>query len=299
MLVQISYTQNSESFVSLLEFKSDTKKSHKMTFTEDEAQKLAEELKDNPNDFEKWYRLGVGYLYLNSFGNAEVVFKQCLKLDQEHTGALGNLGIAYLRRGKAKASIKNLEKSLKRNPGVEEFWTNLGVAYLQINKANDAVDALKHSIAIRPDNRDTLVALAHAYNYLEQWEDALDTLSQADVLFPDDYEIFKGKARALMKLGRRQELEETYMSMRRLDPEDHTIVMYLGQIAFERGERSKGLNLYRQAVEMEPESYIAWKVLIDALKRMGMKEEAEKAHQKFKEIEEKLRKSGTRIIPKM
>jgi tetratricopeptide (TPR) repeat protein len=143
-----------------------------------------------------------------------------------------------------------------------------------------------------------MVSLARAYNNLESWKEALEILRQVDSMFPNDYEVLKGKARSLMKLGQTQELEETYLLMRKLDPEDHTILMYLGQICFKKGQTTQGLEYYRKAVEMEPESFMAWKILLEALERLGLKEEARDARAKYKEIEEKLRKSGTRIIPK-
>ena len=86
--------------------------------------------------------------------------------------------------------------------------------------------------------------------------------------------------------------------MRKLDPEDHTLLMYLGQIAFKKGQTMKGLEYYRKAVEMDPESFMAWKILAEACGKLGMKDEAKEAREKYKEIEFKLRKSGTRIVTK-
>jgi len=144
-----------------------------------------------------------------------------------------------------------------------------------------------------------MISLAIAYNNLESWEDALETLSQADTMFPKDYEIHKGIARSLMKLNRTRELEETYLKMRELDPEDHTILMYLGQIAFRKGKTKEGLDYYRKAVEMDPESFMAWKILAEALEKIGMKDEAKEAREKYKEVESRIRKSGTRIVGKI
>jgi predicted Zn-dependent protease len=141
--------------------------------------------------------------------------------------------------------------------------------------------------------------LAVAHNNLESWEDALNILREAEMLFPNEYEILKGKARSLMKLGLTQELEETYIAMRKLDPEDHTLLMYLGQLALKKGQAKRGIEFYRKAVEMEPDSYVGWKMLAEALKKLGMKDEAIEAHERYKEIEFKLRKSGTRIVGKI
>jgi hypothetical protein len=43
---------------------------------------------------------------------------------------------------------------------------------------------------------------------------------------------------------------------------------------------------------------MAWKTLLEALERLGLKEEAKEARVKFEEIQDRLRKSGYRVIPK-
>ena len=87
-----------------------------VTFTQDDAQKLAEELKDNPDDTEKWHKLGTGYLSLKQVSNAEIAFKQCLKLEKNYPPGLGGLGSVLILKGKTKAAIKNLENCLKLEP---------------------------------------------------------------------------------------------------------------------------------------------------------------------------------------
>ncbi|MHA2222459.1 MAG: tetratricopeptide repeat protein, partial [Candidatus Thorarchaeota archaeon] len=121
-----------------------------MTFTPEDAFRLAEELKVKPDDAEKWHILGVGYFSLKQYSNAELSFKQCLKLEKEHPSALGELGSLYILKGKTRAAIKNLERSLKIDPGQHKYWSNLGRAYLQGSRPKDAVQALEHSLAINP-----------------------------------------------------------------------------------------------------------------------------------------------------
>jgi len=72
--------------------------------------------------------------------------------------------------------------------------------------------------------------------------------------------------------------------------------MYLGQIAFDSGRTQEGLEYYQKAVEIEPESLIGWKVHVEALEKVGRKEEAQSAHHKYKEIEDKLKRANARII---
>ena len=76
-----------------------------VTDTQDDAQNLAEELKDDPDDAEKWIKLGMVYLSMKHWSSAEIAFKQCLKLDKQHPLALGELGSLYILKGKTKAAI--------------------------------------------------------------------------------------------------------------------------------------------------------------------------------------------------
>ena len=44
---------------------------------------------------------------------------------------------------------------------------------------------------------------------------------------------------------------------------------------------------------------MGWKMLAEALKKFGLKDESREALEKYKEIEFKLRKSGTKIVGKI
>jgi len=68
-----------------------------VTDTKDDAQNLAEELKDNPNNPEKWHKLGVVYLSIKHWSSAEIAFKQCLKLNKEHPLAFTKLKMHNLK----------------------------------------------------------------------------------------------------------------------------------------------------------------------------------------------------------
>jgi tetratricopeptide (TPR) repeat protein len=65
---------------------------------------------------------------------------------------------------------------------------------------------------------------------------------------------------------------------------------------FDRDNTKEGLTYYRKAVEIDPRALIGWKVLSEALQKLGMKEEAQKAHMKYKEIEERLKKENARLV---
>lgn len=264
--------------------------------TEDDVKKLLAVLEDVPDDVGKLFELGVAYLSLKKVNEAEKVFKQCLQFNKEHHGALGNLGIVYLLKGKPKKSIKHLRKCLKIDPSYHEIWLSLGSAYLMMNKTQDAIEAIEHSLAIKSNNRDALVALARVYSNMESWKESLKILGEADKFFPNDYEIHKVKAYCLMKQGRTEELEEVYRAMWEIDSEDDTMPMYLGQLAMRKGKIDEGLAYYRKSVEMNPDSFMGWRVLADALKKLGMEDEAREAHEKFKEIEANLKKDGPRIF---
>lgn len=266
-----------------------------MSYSKKDVQKLVEDLGINPDDAEKWHVLGVAYLSLNEAEKAIDAFKRCLKLDESHVFALGDLGGLYILKGKNRQAIKHLEKSLKLEPGKFEYWSALGVAYFQKGAYDEAVEAFHHCLAINPDYYDAVVSLGMTYSKMELWEKALETLTTAEKLIPNNYHALKAITRSLRHLNRTEELEQMYLRMHALFPKDPSFAMYLGQFAFDSGRRLEGLEYYQKAVEIDPESLIGWKALAEVLAKVGRNEEARAAHDKYKEIEDRLKKANVRL----
>jgi tetratricopeptide (TPR) repeat protein len=255
--------------------------------TEVDIQKLIDDLSLSPKDADKWHSLGVAYLSINEADKAEGAFNQCLKINKNHAFALGDLGGLFILKGKNRKAIKYLEKSIKLEPGKFEYWSTLGVAYFQKGKYDDAVEAFQNCLAINPTYYDAIVSLGMTYSKMELWEDALKTLTQAETFVPNNYHALKAIAKSLRNLDRVEELEQLYRKMHMLFPKDPE---------FDRGNTKEGLAYYRKAVKIDPRALIGWKVLSEALQELGMKEEAQEAHLKYKEIEEQVKKENVRLV---
>ena len=268
----------------------------KVSYTKDDVQKLIDDLGVKPEDAAKWHVLGVAYLSLNEADKAEDALKRCLKIDKNHVFALGDLGGLYILKGKTKQAIKHLERCVKLEPSNYEYWSTLGVAYFQKGNYDNAVAAFDNCLAINPKYYDAIVSLGMTYSKMERWEKALDTLNRAEELMPNNYHALKAIARSLRKLSRTEELEQLYHKMHALFPKDPAFAMYLGQIEIDRGNTDKGLEYYRKAVEIDPESLIGWRILSEALVKIGRKEEAREAREKYKEIEDRLKRANARLI---
>ncbi|MHA3963875.1 MAG: tetratricopeptide repeat protein [Candidatus Thorarchaeota archaeon SMTZ1-45] len=267
-----------------------------MSDTEKDVQRLIEDLGVNPKDSQKWHTLGVAYLSLNEAEKAEDAFQKCLKLDKNNAFAHGDLGGLYILRGKNKKAIKHLEKSVKLEPGKFEYWSALGVAYFQRGSYDDAVEAFHHCLSINPAYYDAVVSLGMTYSKMQLWEKALETLTRAEKISPNSYHALKAIAKSLRHLNRTEELEQLYHRMHMMFPKDPSFAMYLGQMTFDSGKTEEGLKYYRKAIEIDSESLIGWKILSEALGKLGRKEEAQKAHEKYKEIEDKLKRANVRLF---
>ena len=127
------------------------------------------------------------------------------------------------------------------------------------------------------------------------WEKALETFNLAEKLKPNNHRVLTAIAKALRQLNRMEELEQLYLRMYELFPEDHTLAMYLGKIAFDSGRAGEGLSYYKKAVKIDSESLIGWMVLSEALAKLGRTEEAQAAHDKHKEIEDRLKRDNTQL----
>ncbi len=97
-------------------------------------------------------QIGVLYLRLNEFDNAESAFKAALKIDPEAYEPLLNRGIALYRLGKFKDAEASLRASLKIKPDTSVSYYYLGRTLNKLNRNEEAETALLTCLKMGPDD---------------------------------------------------------------------------------------------------------------------------------------------------
>ncbi|MFA6371144.1 MAG: tetratricopeptide repeat protein [Methanothrix sp.] len=139
----------------------------------DEARIYLEELlKQDPENVDLLYNLGMLYTDLGKPDMSIALLKQCIKLSPRHANAHVALGFSYMNSGDLKSAKEYTLQALKIVPNDPIALRNLGGI---LGKEKDFLNAfyqLQKSYDINPHDPQTVYGLAFAYKSLNDFENA-------------------------------------------------------------------------------------------------------------------------------
>lgn len=151
-------------------------------------------------------QIGVLYLRLNEFDNAEEAFKAALKINPEAYEPLLNRGIALYRLGKFKDAETTFRKTLKVKPDSSVSHYYLGRTLNKLGRNEDAETALLTCLKMNPDDfKEAHRLLAAIYldrGALPRVIEELETYLKVVPTAPDADNLQKVIAQSKRALGR-------------------------------------------------------------------------------------------------
>lgn len=93
-----------------------------------------------------WNLLGMEYLLIEDYYNAEYFFKNCILENPEDYPSLYNLLHCYEQMNSNKKAINVLKNTIKLNPYSEIAWHQLGCIYSKIDKIEKAISCFDYAI---------------------------------------------------------------------------------------------------------------------------------------------------------
>jgi len=97
-----------------------------------------------------WNKMGIAYQMLYDSKNAARCYKQTLKLDPNHTGALNNLATIDDEQKDFPAAERLYRRALVVNPRSAQVLKNLGTNLLMQHKDRESSEAYAQALAIDP-----------------------------------------------------------------------------------------------------------------------------------------------------
>ncbi|GMT03670.1 hypothetical protein PENTCL1PPCAC_25844, partial [Pristionchus entomophagus] len=103
-----------------------------------------------PNNAKIHYNLGKVLADKGSFQEAELRYREALRLHPAYESALNNLGNLLEASGRTSDAEEYLKEAIRVAPSFAAAWMNLGIAQMRAGKYNMSEASLTHSIALRP-----------------------------------------------------------------------------------------------------------------------------------------------------
>jgi len=133
---------------------------------------LKELLKNNPEDVNILYNLGMCYTELNQTQQAIEMLNKCIGLAPKHSNAYVALSFAYVKENNLPKAKEFLLKAIEIDPNNSYALKNLGGIWGKLGDNVKALYFLKKSYDLNPDDPFTVYGLGVTYQELGDLENA-------------------------------------------------------------------------------------------------------------------------------
>jgi Bardet-Biedl syndrome 4 protein len=144
-------------------------------------------------DWELCHNIGLCYMYLKQYSEAEALFRKA-NLIQRHDGTYLQLGKLYTLQEQYEQAIEIYLEALEFSPENPEILTTVGLMYLRIGENFKAFDYLGNSLTLDPRDPKTILAAGSIIQDHQDFDVALSKYRVAAVQTPNSAQLWNNVA---------------------------------------------------------------------------------------------------------
>ena len=196
---------------------------------------------------------GLAHQQAGRLQEAKTVYQSILKAQPQHPDALHLLGLIAHKSGEYDVAVDLIEKAIKINPTVSEFYNNCGGAYRALRKNDIAITCYEQALAIKPDSAEAHYNLGNALSEKGKMDEAIDHYETSLALQPDDAEVHNNLGIILQELDRREDAIAHYEQALALKPNHIEAHINVGNAFQELGQFEEAIAHYEHALAIQPD----------------------------------------------
>ena len=214
---------------------------------------------------------------LNQLGRsqeAEIFYREAIKIKPDYAEAHSNLGIILRNIGKLQEAELSIRKAIEIKSNYAEAHYNLAIILNDLGKSQEAELSSRRAIKIKPDYAEAHSNLGIILNDLGKLKEAELSTRKAIKIKPDYAEAHSNLGIILNDLGKSQEAELSTRRAIEYKPELAKAYSNLGLILRDIGELTEAELSTRKAIELKPDFADAYLSMGNILNNLGKREEA-------------------------
>ena len=216
---------------------------------------------------------------------AELIYRQILKIDDAHSDTLHLSGMIAHRRGNNQRAVELIRKAIALSPAQAPYYANLGTILYAQGQFDEAALALEWALALDPDLAEVHNNLGNIFQTQNKLEAAVACFERALILNPQCAEALSNLGIALQAQDKREEAVAAYKRALAIRPNYGEAWSNLGNALQAQGHLHDSLQCYESALSANPNDAKAHQNLGCALFSLGRLEEALVQHRRARELQ--------------
>ncbi len=220
----------------------------------DEAQlHYKEAIRLQPGVPEPHYNLGLALARRNRRGEAIHQYEEALRLQPSYAEAHNNLGNALLAGGRLEEATVHYEEAVRLKPGFAEAHSNLANVRLEQGRGGEALQQGEEAVRLDPRYAEAHYNLGNALAQARRLPEALVQYEEALRLKPDHADAANNLGNIRAELGRLPEAITAYERALQLDPGYPDARHNLARVLIHLGRLPEAIARYRQLAAARPD----------------------------------------------
>jgi len=174
---------------------------------------------------------------------AEIILKQVLKCDPEHSSALQLLGLCKHRMGQHAEAVEIIQTALDIDPDNADNWNNLGLAYGGLGNHKKSIDCIKKAIQKKPNQFLFKNNLALQFRSINDYDSAIESLKEG-LKIEEQPQMWLNLGGMYGELKKLSESEQCFRNALKLDPNYAAAYVDLAFVYHLLGDWKKGFAAY-------------------------------------------------------
>lgn len=150
---------------------------------------LEKMIKDNPEDANAYYLLGISYLKKGMLPEAAEALTRTTEIVPKFGGAYHQLGLVSKEKRELEKAIQYYEKALELEPKRVDSLYNIGLILFELNRIPEASAYFERALEINPDDAEILEMAGRCHIHQGDYAKAIEYLEKAKEKYSDQEKI--------------------------------------------------------------------------------------------------------------
>ncbi len=198
------------------------------------------------------------------------------------------LAVTYLQLGDTTQAENLFMASLDAQPDNDSLVVLVGDFFLQAGKLDKATELYNRALKINPNNVEAYISLGELEAKRQNWDKSVQYFAKASELAPKNAAVAFNVAVSFYNQERYEEAIPYFQKVLKLEPDNEQATGLLAVCYLQTKKYQEAQTLLEEATQKHPDNVDYWNYLAIAYANQNMKDKAEAALRKVKELKGEL-----------